>query len=161
MPTSLRVICGITRPTKPIGPARATAEPLRISTVKPDNTRTRFKLLPRPIATSSPKLKSVTDLDTYMAIRIPMSVQGNTSNTCSIRIPLIPPAVQKLNSCATWKYTTSICVTATNTALIAVPASARYTGVALPPTRLARAKMNSVANAAPPKENKILPFKVK
>ena len=90
-----------------------------------------------------------------------MSVQGNTSNTCSMRIPLMPPAVQKLNSCATWKYTTSICVTATNTALIAVPASARYTGVALPPTRLARAKMNIVANAAPPKENKILPFKVK
>ena len=66
-----------------------------------------------------------------------------------MRTPLMPPAVQYERSCATSKYTVIACVTAPNTAPIAVPASARNTGPRPAPLACARKKMASVASPAP------------
>ena len=94
MPTMRRVMCGTTRPTKPTGPATATADPARIRTASPARRRMRESLPPRPMAMSSPKESRVTERETDTARMSPRMVQGTTPRIAVMRMPLMPPAVQ-------------------------------------------------------------------
>ncbi|MNT75130.1 hypothetical protein D3C72_2140020 [compost metagenome] len=72
-PTSGRTICGTMRPTKPMGPQMATAEPDAIMVAKSATRETRVTLTPAEAAFSAPSRTSVSGRATDQSITIAMA----------------------------------------------------------------------------------------
>ncbi len=138
-PTTIRQRCGTISPTKPTGPATATAAPVNNRTKSVEQSFTRPDRIPRFVATSSPRLRIVICGASNHSPSSPKTVHGKTATTCSQETFVTPPIVQYSIVLAIAYTITKAWVIAEKNAETTIPASARRAGERPPGTAMATA----------------------
>ena len=115
-------------PTNTIFPATETDTPVSAITIIKEINLTKFVLCPKPIATSSPKLKIVILGAIIIAATKPIPPIIKSRLTPCHLVDVNPPAIQKLNSCDKLKYIEIPIAKEINKVPMAVPANANFTG---------------------------------
>lgn len=94
--TRRRTTCGTTSPTKPIGPATATAAPQSSAIASRPSSRVWTRLTPRPSATLSPSASTLSR--GAMSSATPRPISAGTSAVCSVL--QFSPARSPASQCA-------------------------------------------------------------
>lgn len=146
--TRRRTTCGTTSPTKPIGPATATAAPQSSAIASRPSSRVWTRLTPRPSATLSPSASTLSR--GAMSSATPRPISAGTSAVCSVLqfSPARSPASQV-------RIASSVCSSRINIAAVtadanpdsATPHNVMRSGVA--PPRPAEASAITPPNSSP------------
>ncbi len=133
VPRIIRSTWGTMRPTKAIGPVTAVVVPQSSTAPSVARTRVRVKLMPRLVATSSPRESALRPLLVKKTMTNPSPSNGKATVSDSYCAPLTEPICQLRNSSMTSARGNKMAlVKLDRAAAVAAPARASLSGVAPP-----------------------------
>ena len=130
-PPTPRSRWGTIMPTNPSGPAKAVAPAQQHTAPSAPSERARSRLIPRPVATSSPIESPSKTRFCSKSRQIPAPTRQAAGQISSQLRPLTTPKVQRRKESISWpRVRINSCVTLATPALVAAPANTSVMGSA-------------------------------